>query len=403
VISGSPTKTFRTICWPPELPLKPSLLKGEQTNTSVLYEDWFILKLFRMLEEGTNPDLEVGSFLTEKAAFPHIPPVAGTIEYRRGKGNPMSLAILQGFVRNEGDAWQFTLDSLQRYFENVLTHSTVQIPPLPQKHLLFLNEDAVPLAKETIGPYLSSAHLLGERTAQLHLALASNSEDPAFAPEPFTVMYQNSMYYSMRRSTISTLQSLRQLTEDLPLEVRGDAEQVLAQEKAIVDRFQLIRGRKIRASRIRCHGDYHLGQVLYTGKDFAIIDFEGEPSRPLSERRLKRCPLRDVAGMIRSFHYAAHTALLRHPSMTLRPEDKPALWQWGRFWYVWVSAAFLNSYLNVIQESELVPGDPLELNILLDAYLLDKAIYEIGYELNNRPDWVQVPLRGILHLMEVHE
>ncbi|MCJ7523167.1 MAG: maltose alpha-D-glucosyltransferase, partial [Dehalococcoidia bacterium] len=256
VISATPTKEFRNICWPPELPLKPSLLKAEQTNTSVLYEDWLILKLFRRLEEGTNPDLEIGRFLTEKAPFPNISQVAGMLEYRRSRGVPMSLANLQGFVRNEGDAWQFTLDSLQRYFEKVLAHPTVQIPPIPQKHLLLIGEEAAPLAQETIGAYLASASLLGERTAQLHLALASVPDDPDFAPEPFTLIYQNSVYHSMRRSAIRAVQFLRQQLKTLPEEVSEDAEEVIGREKDIIERFWLIRGRRIATSRIRCHGDY---------------------------------------------------------------------------------------------------------------------------------------------------
>ena len=193
---------------------------------------------------------------------------------------------------------------------------------------------------------------------------------------------------------------LRQRLGDLPEEMREDAHSVLQLEKAIIERFRLVRSPKINAARIRCHGDYHLGQVLYTGKDFVIIDFEGEPARPLSERRLKRSPLRDVAGMLRSFDYAVHSALLRQASSALRPEDLLVMEEWGRFWSVWVSATFLNSYLTVIEGTRLIPEDPVQLKTLLDTYILDKVVYEIGYELNNRPDWVKVPFQGILQLME---
>jgi len=202
---------------------------------------------------------------------------------------------------------------------------------------------------------------------------------------------------------MQNLQLLRQKLEGLPQGVREDAEAVLQLEKAIIDHFRLVHSPKIEAARIRCHGDYHLGQVLYTGKDFVIIDFEGEPARPLSERRLKRSPLRDVAGMLRSFDYAAHSALQRRAPSALPPEALPVVEQWGRFWCLWVSATFLSFYLEVMAPARLLPEDPGKLKILLDAYLLDKAIYEIGYELNNRPDWVKVPLRGILQLMETEE
>jgi maltose alpha-D-glucosyltransferase/alpha-amylase len=295
------------------------------------------------------------------------------------------------------------LNELERYFDAVLAHPTVQIPPMPQRHILLLGEEATPLAQETIGPYLASAHLLGERAGQLHVALASGLGLRDFAPEPFTIGYQNSLYHGMRRSAIAALQMLRDQNHALPEDTQAVASQVLDQQDAILERYRLLRGARIGASRIRCHGDFHLGQVLYTGKDFVIIDFEGEPARPLSERRIKRCPLRDVAGMIRSFHYASHMALLRHSHAALRPEDAPALELWGRFWYTWVTSTFLSAYMGVIQATGLVPDHVEDLRILLDAYLLDKAVYEVGYELNNRPDWVLIPLKGILHLLEVRE
>jgi maltose alpha-D-glucosyltransferase/alpha-amylase len=204
----------------------------------------------------------------------------------------------------------------------------------------------------------------------------------------------------MRGSTIQTLQVLRQEIDGIPEDLRANAQAVADLEKAIIERFQPIRKQKINSQRIRCHGDYHLGQVLYTGKDFIIIDFEGEPARSLSERRIKRCPLRDVAGMIRSFHYAAYASLRHKTSSKMQLEDLPVLEQWGLYWYTWVSSAFIGSYLDLVRPTGLLPDDSDQLKILLDAYLLEKAIYEIGYELNNRPEWVRVPLDGILRLME---
>lgn len=400
-VSTLPTRVFQSVRGPIEISLEPDLLKAEQSNTSIIYGDRLILKLFRRIEEGLNPDLEIGRFLTEKAFFDHIPALAGAIEYNRRKSPPMTLAILQSLVPNEGDAWQYTLDSLGSYFKNVIAHPTVQVPPVPLRHILFLGKEIPPLAQQTIGPYLSSAQLLGRRTAELHCTLASVSDDPEFAPEAFSVHYQNSIYHAMRGLTIQNLELLRQHLEDLPEIIRSDAKVILEQKDAIVERFQLIRSRKFNAARIRCHGDYHLGQVLFTGKDFIIIDFEGEPARPLSERRLKRSPLRDVAGMIRSFDYAVHSALIHQKTSALRPEDMPVMAQWGRFWYAWVSATFLASYFDVVAQAQLLPEDSEDLKALLDAYLIEKAVYEIGYELNNRPDWVQVPLRGILHLLEI--
>ena len=402
-VLASRTRVFRDIRGPAEVSLEPVPVKVEQSNTSVIYGARLILKLLRRLEEGINPELEIGRFLTEKTAFPHISQVAGALEYHRKKGEIITLATLQSFVPNEGDAWQYTLDFLNRYFEYVLAHPTVQVPPIPEKHLLSLLKESPALAQETIGPYLVSAQLLGKRTAELHVALASAPDDPDFAPEPFSLVYQNSLCHAMRSFATQTLQLLRERLKELPEDLRENAQQVLDSDKSIMKRFELIRNRKISAARIRCHGDYHLGQVLHTGKDFVIIDFEGEPARSLSERRIKRSPLRDVAGMIRSFHYAAHSALLRQASLALRPEDLPALEHWAQFWYVWVSSSFLMSYLNGVEQTRLLPDDPEQLRILLDAYRLEKAIYEIGYELNNRPDWLKVSLQGILQLMNARE
>jgi maltose alpha-D-glucosyltransferase/alpha-amylase len=196
-----------------------------------------------------------------------------------------------------------------------------------------------------------------------------------------------------------TMQLLRRRLSHLPEAVRGEAQQVLDQAPAARQRFQALRDHRITARRIRCHGDYHLGQVLYTGRDFIIIDFEGEPSRPLSVRRMKRSPLRDVAGMLRSFHYAAYAALLGQVA-GVRPEDFSVLEPWAKFWYMWVGRAFLQSYLAVADSGNFLPDTQEEMQILLDAYLLEKALYELGYELNSRPTWVKVPLQGILQLLE---
>jgi len=402
-IVGSCTRpVFRRMHGPAEEALESTLLKAEQTNTSVVYGDRFKLKIFRRIEEGVSPELEIGCFLTEKETFPNAPPVAGTLEYQtRRKGEPETLGILHGYVPNEGDAWQYTLDSLGRYFEQVLAHPGVEAP-LPVGNSLsdISDEDLPPIAEETIGPYLVSAQLLGQRTAELHLTLASAIDEPNFVPEPFSVIYQRSLYHGMRGSAIQVLQLLRQRLRQLPDEVKVDAQKVLGLEDAIIGHFQDISKRKLTGMRIRCHGDYHLGQVLYTGNDFVIIDFEGEPARHLGERRIKHSPLRDVAGMIRSFHYAAYVGLRGQASMVLRPEDLPVLEEWARFWYLWVSATFLKSYLQFMADIPILPQSREGIKVILDAYLLDKALYEVNYELNNRPDWIGLPLQGILQMLE---
>lgn len=199
--------------------------------------------------------------------------------------------------------------------------------------------------------------------------------------------------------TNQNLPLLRQRLKTLPDSIQPTAKQLLEQESSLRKRFLPIRDKKIKAMRLRCHGDYHLGQVLFTGKDFIIIDFEGEPARPMNVRRLKESPLRDIAGMLRSFHYAAYSSLVGHAA-GIRPEDFPALESWARFWQVWVSATFLNAYFSVTKDANILPQSQEDLKILLDAHIIQKAIYELGYELNNRPTWAGIPLNAILQILE---
>ena len=402
-IVATPTHAFRRLRGPMDVPLVPSLMKAEQSNTSVVYGDRLILKLFRRPEEGVNPDLEIGTFLTEKAHFPHTPPVAGALEYRRGLEEPVTLAVLQGFVPNQGDAWGYALDALGQYFEHVAAHGGT--PPgallTPRSLSALLEEPLPPPVQELIGAYGEAARLLGQRTGELHVALASDMSDPAFAPEPFSALYQRSLYQSRRNLTGQVFQLLRRYVRERPEAAGEDARKVLDLEGEVRKRFRSVLDLKITAMRIRIHGDYHLGQVLYTGKDFVIIDFEGEPARSLSERRIKRSPLRDVAGMLRSFHYAAYTALLGEvDGGAVRPEDLAALEPWARLWHQWVSSTFLKAYLEVADRGPFLPRSREETAALLDTYVLEKAVYELGYELNNRPEWVKQPLRGILQHLE---
>ncbi|UCF91243.1 MAG: maltose alpha-D-glucosyltransferase [Desulfobacterales bacterium] len=380
---------------------KASILKAEQSNTSVVYGKRFILKFFRRLQNGVNPDLEIGRFLTAKG-FPHIPPVAGALEYRSGRMEPQTLAILQGFVPNQGDAWQYTLNSLNQYLEHVMEQRPDRrAAAVPSGSLLDVAQTPLPAeASALMGIFLESVRKLARRTAELHLILASASDDPQFRPETFSKLYQRSLYQAMRSLTGNTLPLLRRRLAEIPADVQSAARQILDQKDQILERFQSLLSLKITGLRTRCHGDYHLGQVLYTGKDFVIIDFEGEPARPLSERRIKRSPLRDVAGMLRSFHYAAYSALTAGEARGLfQPEDLPYLETWAEFWRIWACAVFLQSYFEMTAPGHFLPATAVERQILLDAFLLEKAIYELGYELNNRPDWVKIPLKGIRHLL----
>jgi maltose alpha-D-glucosyltransferase / alpha-amylase len=400
-LTGTPAAPFKELAGARWNRLAPEVVGGEQSNTSILYGDRLFLKLFRRLEEGTNPDLEVGQALT-RAGFACTPPVAGAIEYRRGRSEPVTVGVLKGYVVNEGDAWDYTLDQLRRYFENALAgEEPPEVEPVTIAALLAATREPIPTSvTDRIGTYLESALLLGRRTAEMHLALAGSTQ-PGFEAEPFSKLYQRSLYQSMRNSVGRTLQLLAGRIETLPKAVKPAARRVERLQKEMLRRLAQVAESRIDAQRIRTHGDYHLGQVLYTGRDFVIIDFEGEPARPLGERKLKRTPLSDVAGMLRSFHYAAYSALLEELDALggPAPDDLDGLERWALYWYRWVSRSFLEGYLETAAQGSFLPADEEAVRLLLELYLLEKAVYELGYELNNRPDWVRIPLAGILQLV----
>ena len=248
--------------------------------------------------------------------------------------------------------------------------------------------------------YIQDANLLGQRTAELHLALGRDSKDPNFAPEPFTDFYRQGLYHGVVVLADRTFRLLKRQLRQLPEEIRTMAQQVLELEAEVLACFRPLRDTRIHSDRIRCHGDYHLGQVLYTGRDFYIIDFEGEPARPLSERRIKRSPLRDVAGMLRSLHYASAAARFGQiPAANLHPDIEYKLESWSRFWYLNAGSSFLKGYFAAAGQASFIPKSREHLRFLMDVFLLEKAIYEVSYELNNRPNWLAIPLQGILDLL----
>jgi maltose alpha-D-glucosyltransferase/alpha-amylase len=401
-VRAVPAAALPSMWEPSQGPLAPSLMKAEQSNSSVVYANRLVLKLFRRLEEGLNPDLEIGSFLSEKTEFRNVPILAGHMEYVSNDGKRITLGILQGYVANHGDAWQYTLNALAAYYEQAQSAAGIRLGELPHAPILALAEREVPpQAKQRIGSYLESAQLLGTRTAQLHVALSATWEQPAFAPEPFNGTNQRELVTSALDLIARTFQSLRQQSERLSQGVREEACKVLKLEQGLCQRVQLLEGFKISAMRTRIHGDYHLGQVLFTGDDFVIIDFEGEPARPLSERRSKNSPLQDVAGMLRSFHYAAYAPLLEEiRSQEVLQERLNALDVWAQYWQTWVSVTFLKSYLRTSRSASFVPQSREELAVLLDAFVIIKAVYELGYELNNRPSWLRIPLQSVSKLLD---
>jgi maltose alpha-D-glucosyltransferase / alpha-amylase len=389
--------------------LEPSLLRAEQSNTSVVFGDQLLMKVVRRLEPGVSPDVEFGRYLAGRVE--HVPELLGTIDYQPSSGGePRTLAMLHRFVPNEGDAWVHTLDELERYAERALTDGEELdrlLPRHPDSAFARALEPIPDSVHDAIGPYLGGIELLGERTAQLHIALAdAPADDRAFAPEPFTRLYQRSVYQSMRNAVRRGLNSCRDhlssVTDDA---VRESIADLVAREDEILERLRSLSTARIDTSRTRIHGDYHLGQVLRTGRDFMIIDFEGEPARPLGERRIKRSPLRDVAGMLRSFHYGSSSALqfqIERGAVDLGSPAHDMLRNHLAQWHRWVSAAYLRSYLTTAEGQSFIPADPQQTSVLLDAFELEKAMYELSYEMNNRPEWVHIPLTGIAGILGEH-
>ncbi|HEX8340880.1 MAG TPA: maltose alpha-D-glucosyltransferase [Tepidisphaeraceae bacterium] len=385
--------------------LTPKLPDREQSNTNVLFGDQLILKLYRRLGEGLNPELEIGEHLTAKAGFTNTAPLAGAIEFV-GRGHRQTLAVVLTFVPNQGDAWGAFLDHGQRYFEGVaaLTPQQASSLCLPGDPGCSGGDEPPPAdVASLIAEPLELARLIGRRTAEMHTALADDRGDPAFAPEPYSAVYQRGLLQSMRNTTRAAMQTLAKRVGTLGGEARTMAEALMKREPEVLALFRELTSRPIKAPRIRVHGDYHLGQVLWTGKDFVIIDFEGEPLRSVGERRLKRSSFRDVAGMVRSFDYAAWTALRRHwellpPDSHTRDRDTRG----AKIWGTWLGHEFVRAYTTHLRgiRPDLLPAELADSELVLRSWVLEKALYEVRYELNSRPDWVDIPLQAVLAILD---
>ncbi|MCW5912896.1 MAG: maltose alpha-D-glucosyltransferase [Cyclobacteriaceae bacterium] len=371
--------------------VESKILKADSSNTAIIYNDRYFFKFYRKIETEINPDLEIVRFLSENTSFRNAPKYAGSVEFRDNDGKVIVFGLLQEKVENQGDSWTMTIDSVGRFYERVMAKAKKEkLPQLANKAVIRF-EDAPELIQEFIGRgFYERVVRLGQRTAEMHMALASDKSNPAFIPELFTPNYQRSLYSALRKLTRDRFKLLEQSLDKLNDDTRQLARKVLAMEDRVLECFSEVYQTKISAIKTRIHSDYHLGQVLFTGKDFIIIDFEGEPGFSFSERRLKKNPLKDVAGMMRSFHYAAFGKILLNENY--REKDIEFLEQWAEQWQHYVSRFYLGAYLERIgSKPELRQED----EILIRTYLLEKAIYELGYELNGRPDWVNIPLRGI--------
>jgi maltose alpha-D-glucosyltransferase/alpha-amylase len=389
---------FEVVAFSPIEPpdVDPVNISARHSSAAMRFGDRYFLKIFRRIEDGVSPELEMNRFLNQHA--PGLTPnVVGALQFRRGRTEPSTLAVLQSYVPNEGTAWTHAREELRRFFERILTrHREAAAPEVPSGGWLDRAQAAVPSAiGEVIGAYLESAALIGRRTADLHLALASDTTNPAFAPEPYQSLDRRSKYQSMRNVAGKTLRLLRTNLSRLPATVADSATELAKNPDRALKALEPLLTQKFTGLRIRTHGDYHLEQVLSTGKDFVIIDFDGG-NEPLVERRRKHSALRDVAGMIRSFHFAAMTALL--DSSVIREEDRAVATPWADAWHRWVSTAFLRSYLDATAGASFLP-EAAELPLVLDTHLLEEALHELNDELTLCRETVAIPIRAVAELL----
>ena len=378
---------------PTAIPERPVVrhLGADQSNSSILIEDYAILKLYRRLNPGPHPEIEMTAFLAERAGFANVPPPLATAEIVLPGADleePSAIAVLFGFVRNQGDGWTLALDYLTRYLDDALIETApgAAVPgraaELPNPHDFF-----VMLARQ-----------LGLRTAQMHRALAEHGEaDPAFAPEPVTRDDLARWRNDLDAAAEAMLDQLEQLPASLPSLARELAGRLLGARQALFRTIRLLLPSDLATAKTRCHGDFHLGQVIAVQNDFYLIDFEGEPLRSIEERRRKGSPLRDVAGMIRSFDYAATTAV-RQLGET-RPAAIPRMTELADAWRQRAVDGFRAAYRKAMRGSSAYPANKLHARALIDWFTLEKAVYEVSYELANRPGWVSIPLNGILRML----
>jgi maltose alpha-D-glucosyltransferase / alpha-amylase len=361
-------------------------LGAEQSNSSSAIGDHAIVKMIRKPEAGPHPEAEIGRFLTESSPFGNTPPLLGTIAIApdgTASGERITIGILQGLIANQGDGWKVTIDYLDRFF----TDYRVMAP-----------ED---LARETAtarhADYIELARRLGARTAELHRAFAQTTGDPAFDPEPVSQRRRLLWVKAARSLAREAIRQLRRGLDQLEGDARANGERLVLARRTLLDRLKTALPEQLRGAKTRLHGDYHLGQVLVAKNDFYILDFEGEPMRPLAERRAKHSPIRDIAGMLRSFDYAAWAAL--RAAAEKYAEEPSKLRLGAEEWREIASSAFLAGYTEAAASSPGMP-DPTELEQLLAFFLIEKACYEIVYEMRHRPEWAAIPVNGLTALLQ---
>jgi maltose alpha-D-glucosyltransferase/alpha-amylase len=374
-----PTSAFGRLAGENAAALRLTLPEAHGSNTVVALGDRLFVKGYRRLQVGINPEVEIGRYLTDVARFPNAVPVAGSVGYRAEDGRTATLALVQGFVQNQGSMWSYTLNYLERFFDDASRGESTATGP------------------DVHGGYMALARTLGTRTAELHAAFARSSGDAAFDPEPLNPANVAAWTERVRRETTSALDSLARRRDSIPEPVRADANRLLEQRDRLLARIDAHANDRSSGARTRLHGDYHLGQVLLVQNDIVIIDFEGEPMRTMAERREKLSPLKDVAGMLRSYDYAMNAALFNF--IAVRPDAREAGESAGRRWRTQARDVFLDAY-DVAARAAGIASARAEMDALLELFVLEKAAYELAYEVDNRPDWVRIPLYGLLDILD---
>ena len=399
-------REFRSLWGKSHPNLDASICPSSEVATSIAFGERFVLKLLRKIEPGTHPGVELGQVLTEKGHFEHAAPFAGYMQYQPTGAEPSVLAILNGFVPNSGTGWEHTRKHIGEYLEAVtkwrVPPELLRSAPINFYNLEFALSEPPRIARELLGPYLHFAEIAGKRVAEMNLLLAKQTDNPAFAPEPFNDFYRQSLYHGYIGLTGRRMEFLRQRYADMDDELKALTAKVLEQESAIVEKLSAIFKRRISSERSRFHGRLHLGHLLVTGDDLTIFDFEGDPDIPVSERRIKRCPLRDAASMLASFGYAARAGVLRllagrepyDAAFAQRVRDA------SRVWYSHVSAAFIRGYWNTARGAAYMPEFLEDQQILLQTYLMERALLDLRTEIQLKPELSGMPLRIILHLLD---
>lgn len=371
----------------------------EQSNTSIIYNNNLVLKIFRRIYISMNPDYEISRFLTERMNFKSSPEYKGSISVNFSEGD-ITLGLMQEMVPNQGDAWKYMLDEIDRIFSNLSTKK-IKIDKLPNIELfqkLRLNEVPPEIIDWAGLGVILRIQTLARRTAEMHIALGSDIHETAFTPTTYngdyTVWLKNRLTYQFQ-NRLNILENNLHKLDGLALDL---ANQFLDNKKSIRKLFLDFDWTKMKSERIRIHGDYHLGQVLVNGDDFYILDFEGEPESTIRDRKVKQPPLKDVAGMFRSFHYAIYATIFNNKDVY--PYEQKELFQAGEVLFKYFVGVFLQTYVEVAQAGNLNIGYNKEIDFLLKYCLLEKAVYELGYELNSRPRWSVIPLTGIASIME---